>query len=38
MFHLRMRLVYRDFRGAEDVVRAYEEWSGQSVERPHPGR
>ena len=38
MFHFRMRLVYRDFRGAEDVVRAYEDWSGQSVERPHPGR
>jgi len=38
VFHLRMRLVYRDFRGAEDVVRAYEEWSGQSVERPQPGR
>jgi hypothetical protein len=33
-FHLRMRLVYRDFGGVEDLVQAYEEWSGQRVERP----
>jgi hypothetical protein len=34
MFHFRMRAVYRDFRGVEDVVRTYEAWSGKRVERP----
>lgn len=35
-FHFRMRAVYRDFRGVEDIVRTYEDWSGETVERP-PG-
>jgi hypothetical protein len=30
----RMRLVCREFRGREDVIRAYEAWSGERVERP----
>ena len=34
MFHFRMRVVYRDFRGVDDVVRTYETWSGVRVERP----
>jgi hypothetical protein len=34
MFHFTMRAVYRDFRGVEDIVRTYEAWSGETVERP----
>jgi type 1 glutamine amidotransferase/glyoxylase-like metal-dependent hydrolase (beta-lactamase superfamily II) len=33
-FRFRMRLVCREFRGREDAIRAYEEWSGEQVERP----
>jgi lysophospholipase L1-like esterase len=33
-FSFRARLVVRDFRGREDAVKAYEEWSGEKVERP----
>ena len=33
-FRFRMRLVYRDYRGVEDLVQTYEEWSGQRVARP----
>jgi hypothetical protein len=30
------RAVLREFKGAEDVVRLYEEWSGEKVARPAP--
>lgn len=33
-FHFRMRAVYRDFRGVEDIVHTYEAWSGERVELP----
>jgi hypothetical protein len=33
-FQFRMRAVYRDFRGVEDVLETYEAWSGERVERP----
>ena len=33
----RMRLVCREFRGREDVIRTYESWSGEHVERPRDG-
>ncbi len=33
-FRFRARVVYRDFKDAEDVVRAYEAWSGRRVARP----
>ena len=33
-FHFRMRAVYRDFRGVQDVVRTFEAWSGERVESP----
>jgi hypothetical protein len=33
-FSFRVRLVVRDFRGQEDVIRTYEAWSGEKVDRP----
>jgi hypothetical protein len=33
-FQFRMRAVYCDFRSVDDVVRTYEAWSGERVERP----
>lgn len=33
-FLFRGRAVHRDSRGTEDVIRAYEEWSGEAVKRP----
>jgi hypothetical protein len=33
-FRLRARIVCRDFTNREDVVRAYEAWAGEKVERP----
>jgi len=33
-FQFRMRAVYRTFTGLEDVVRLYEDWSGETVRRP----
>jgi len=33
-FRFRARAVYRKFAGIDDVVRAYEHWSGETVARP----
>jgi hypothetical protein len=33
-FRFRMRLLVRDLTGREDIVRAYEAWSGEEVTRP----
>ncbi len=33
-FQFRARAVYRDFNGRGDVLKAYEEWSGERVEDP----
>lgn len=33
-FSFRVRAVYRKFTSVEDVVRLYESWSGEKVERP----
>ena len=33
-FSFRVRAVYRKFTGWEDIVRLYEKWSGERVERP----
>lgn len=35
-FRFRTRAVYRKFTDLEDVVRAYERWSGETVRRPQP--
>ncbi len=33
-FQFRARAVYRDFKGRGDVLRSYEDWSGERVEDP----
>lgn len=34
VFRFRVHAVCKDFRGVEDVIRTYEAWSGERVERP----
>lgn len=35
-FRFDIRLVVRPFRGREDVIQAYESWTGEKVTRPNP--
>jgi len=36
-FCFRARAVFRRFRDAEEVIRLYEQWSGEKVIRPKNG-